>query len=191
MARVKWSNDLLDIYYKVRPKMGSGDLMEFASHGFIGNAIRFFTKKDVNHTAIVWHVDEFKRVRDRKFIMEALDFGIELNLMSCRLKEYKGDVYWYPLKEEYHPLRDEVASVCLLAEGRTDEIRYDYLSLFRNMWTKVSVDVKKNSFCSEFAQWALQGAKILSPPLEKALRPGEFDNLGIYHPRIKIYSWKG
>lgn len=190
MAKLKWSKDLLDIYYKVRPKMGSGDLMEFASHSFIGSAIRFFTKQDVNHTAIMWHVDQFKSVRDRKFIMEALNDGIELNLISCRLKDYEGEVYWYPLKEEYHQYRDEVASICLLAEGRTDEIRYDFRSLVRQMWTKVSVDVEKHSFCSEFAQWVLQQAGILQE-LESALRPGEFNQLGIYHPRIKIYSWKG
>jgi hypothetical protein len=170
--------------------MGNGDLMEFAGDAWISKAIRFFTKKDVNHTAILWHVDEFKSIKDRKFIMEALDLGIEINLMSCRLKKYEGEVYWYPLKEEYHKYRDEVAGICLLAEGRTDEIRYDYLSLVRNMWRKVNVDVKKHSFCSEFCQWVLQTAKVIEKQ-PKALRPGEFDKLGIYESRVKIYSWKG
>jgi len=185
---IKWTKDLLDIYYKVRPKIDNGDLLEFSSNSFLGNAIRFVTKKDVNHTALVWCVEEFKKVKNRKFIMEALSQGIELNLISSRLKEYKGDVYWYHLKDEYNQFRDDVASICLLAEGRTDEIRYDYASIIRNMFSKVSVDVRKNSFCSEFAQWVLQEAKILKPQ-KKALRPGEFDNLGIYNPRIRIYSY--
>ena len=181
-------NSLVD-YYLNREFMGNGDLIEFSTCSVIGKAIRYFTKKDVNHTAILWCVDEFKEVKDRKFIMEALSNGIELNLMSSRLSGYKGDAYWYPLKKEHHQLRDKVASKCLLAEGRTDEIRYDYTSLIKNMWTKVSVDVEKNSFCSEFAQWVLQTSGII-PDIGKALRPGEFDNLGIYEPRVKIYSWR-
>ena len=173
-------------YLVYRPLMVNGDLLEFSTHSMVGKIIRYVTEKDVNHTAILWCVDQFKNVKDRKFIMEALGTGIELNLISARLKDYKGSAYWYSLKDEYNEYRDEVASICLLAEGRTDELRYDYLSLVKQLWTKVSVDVEKHSFCSEFAQWVLQEAGILKKQ-ERALKPGEFDNLGIYKPRIKIY----
>lgn len=169
--------------------MGNGDLLEFASQSWIGFIIRWITKKDVNHTALLWCVDEFKDIKDRKFIMEALSEGLELNLLSLRLKKYKGEVYWYPLKEKYHGCRDTVASVCLLAEGRTDELRYDYVSIIRQLFGKVSVNVAKYSFCSEFAQWVLQKSGILMKQ-PNALRPGEFGELGIYEDRIKIYSWK-
>jgi len=185
---VTWNDSFLIQYLTYRADMGNGDLLEFASDSLIGKIIRFFTKKDVNHTAILWCVDQFKNVRNRKFIMEALNYGIELNLISQRLTKYKGVVYWYPLKDEYHKYRDEVASICLLAEGRTNEIRYDYLALIRNMFGKVSVDVEKYSFCSEFAQWVLQESGILEKQ-PHALRPGEFDNLGIYKKRIPIYSF--
>lgn len=189
MAKLEWEIDLLVDYYTHRPNMGNGDLIEFSTHSMMGSAIRYFTKKDVNHTAILWCVDEFKDVKDRKFIMEALENGIELNLLSIRLTKYQGDVYWYKLKDEFNDHRDRVASNCLLAEGRTDEIKYDYISLIKNMWKKVSVDVEKNSFCSEFAQYVLQSSGII-PRLDKALRPGEFDSLGIYEPRVRIYSWR-
>jgi len=171
-----------------RDEMENGDLLEFATDSIVGKTIRFFTGKDVNHTSILWCVDQFKNVRDRKFIMEALTHGIELNLISQRLTKYKGCVYWYSLKDEYNKYRDEVASICLLAEGRTNEIKYDYLSLFRNMFGKVSVDVEKYSFCSEFVQWVLQESGILEKQ-PHALRPGEFDNLGIYKKRILVYSF--
>ena len=176
----------LDQYLIYRHLMDNGDLIEFSTFSMIGKLIRLFTKKDVNHTALLWCVDEFKNIRDRKFIMEALNAGIELNLLSTRLKNYKGTAYWYSLKDEFSEYRDEVACICLLAEGRTDELRYDYLSLLRQMYRKVSVDVEKHSFCSEFAQWVLQESGILKKQ-DIALKPGEFSNLGIYKPRIKIY----
>jgi len=176
----------LDQYLIYRHLMDNGDLIEFSTFSMIGKMIRLFTKKDVNHTALLWCVDEFKNIRDRKFIMEALNAGIELNLLSTRLKNYKGTAYWYSLKDEFSEYRDEVACICLLAEGRTDELRYDYLSLLRQMYRKVSVDVEKHSFCSEFAQWVLQESGILKKQ-DIALKPGEFSNLGIYKPRIKIY----
>jgi hypothetical protein len=121
--------------------------------------------------------------------MEALNYGLELNVMSARLKKYKGDVYWYSLKDEFNKYRDEIASICLLAEGRTEELRYDYLSIVRQLYRKVSVDVEKHSFCSEFCQWVLQEAHVMEKQ-KTALRPGEFDKLGIYKPRILIYSWR-
>ena len=184
----KWSKDELQKYNQYRDQMDNGDLMEFATKGFIGWAIRRVTKKDVNHTALLWCVDEFKSVKNRKFIMEALEHGLELNVMSDRLKKYKGKVYWYQLKPEFDKYRDDIASICLLAEGRTDEIKYDYLSIFRQLYRKVSVDIEKNSFCSEFCQWVLQEAKVIEKR-KRALRPGEFEKLGIYKPRIKIYKW--
>jgi len=173
-------------YLVYRPLMNNGDLLEFSTRSIVGKIIRYVTKKDVNHTAILWCVDQFKNIKDRKFIIEALNAGIELNLISARLKDYKGSAYWYSLKPEWDSYRNEVASICLLAEGRTDELRYDYLSLVKQIYTKVSVDVEKHSFCSEFAQWVLQESGILKKQ-DTALKPGEFDTLGIYKPRIKIY----
>ena len=189
MGELEFKFDSLDTYKIFRHLMNNGDLLEFSSFSTIGKMIRALTRRDVNHTALVWSVDEFKSIKDRRFIMEALSEGLELNLISARLKDYKGDVYWYSLKEEYGEYRDAVASICLLAEGRTKEIRYDYLSLFRNAYKKVSVDVEKYSFCSEFAQWVLEESGILKKQ-NKALRPGEFDDLGIFKPRIQIYKWR-
>lgn len=180
---------MINVYPQHRHLMNNGDVIEFASNSIIGKMIRLVTRKDVNHTAILWCVDEFKEVKDRKFLMEALSQGIELNLMSARLKNYKGIAYWYKLKNEYDPLRDRVASACLLVEGRTNELRYDYVSLIRNLYRRVNADVEKHSFCSEFVQWVLQESGILKKQ-KKALRPGEFGKLGIFHPRVMIYSWK-
>ena len=85
-------------YYVYRHLMDNGDLLEFATHSFVGRMIRKITKKDVNHTALLWCVDQFKNIKDRKFIMEALANGLELNLISARLKNYKGTIYWHYLK---------------------------------------------------------------------------------------------
>ena len=187
---MEWNKDFLIQYYCNRHKMDNGDLLEFSARSFIGSAIRWVTKKDVNHTALLWCVDEFKNIQDRKFVMEAISTGLELNLLSLKLNKYKGDVYWYPLKPRWWAYRDTVASNCLLAEGRTDEMRYDYLSIVRQLFGKVSVDVAKTSFCSEFAQWVLQKSGVIKKQ-KNALRPGEFDKLGIYEDRVKIYSWNG
>jgi len=189
MGGLNWDAENLSQYHIYRSLMDNGDLLEFSTQSRVGNMIRYITKKDVNHSAILWCVDEFKDVKDRKFIMEALEQGVELNLLSARLRNYRGDVYWYSLRKEFNEYRDKIASICLLAEGRIDEIRYDYLSLIRNMYKKVNVDISKYSFCSEFVQWVLEQAGVIEKQNE-ALRPGEFGNLKIYKPRIQIYSWK-
>jgi len=173
----------LDLYMRHRPDMKSGDLVEFGSSSMIGKAIKWFTKKDVNHSAFLFRIDSFVGLKDRVFVIEALNEGLEINALSSRIKEYAGMVYWYPLKKKYEAFRDPMSSFAFMMEAKTVEKRYDYVSLFANMFGKVSIDAKR-FFCSEFyhASMIYAGMTIA----KKALRPGEFEELGFHDSRFTI-----
>lgn len=166
-------------YNALRKYMKSGDLIEWGSASMVGGIIRFFTKKDVNHSSILLNLDLFEGLKERRFVLEALEHGIELNLMSKRLNEFKGTVFWSPLKPEYDHLRNEIAAWALERVG----IDYDYPSLFSNIFGKVSLDGKK-FFCSEYYHKAMVAAGIL--PKAKAARPGEFEKFNIHSKTIEI-----
>jgi hypothetical protein len=163
--------------------MKSGDLIEFGSSSYIGRAIKWFTKKDVNHSAFVFRIDSFVGLKDRVFVIEALGDGLEINALSSRIKEYDGMVYWLKLKDTYDSFRDPMSSFAFMMEARGVEKRYDYVSLFANMFGKVSMDAKK-FFCSEFYHAAMVYAGLTTGG--KALRPGEFESLGFHEDRCIV-----
>lgn len=171
--------DKLSLYKLYRKEMKSGDLLEWGSASLIGGLIRLFTRKKVNHSSLLLNLDTFSGLKNRRFVLEALEHGIELNLMSMRLEDFKGKVYWSALKPEYDGCRDQIASWALDKVG-TD---YDYRSLFANMFGMVNQDAKK-FFCSEFYHMALFNAGIL--PGGVASRPGEFEKYMIHEPPVRI-----
>lgn len=159
--------------------MKSADLIEWGSASMIGGLIRLFTRKKVNHSSILLNLDTFAGLKERRFVLEALEHGIELNLMSMRLEDFKGEVYWSALKPQYDHLRGNIAAWALERIGT----EYDYHSLFANMFGKVSQDGKK-FFCSEYYHMALVAAGIL--PKGKAARPGEFNKYMIHEKPVRI-----
>jgi len=170
----------LTLYKLYRPQMRSGDLIEWGSATAIGSMIRLFTRKHVNHSSLLLNLDHFSGLKDRRFVLEALEHGVELNLLSKRLKEFKGWVYWSALKPEYNDRRDAIASWALNRVGT----EYDYSSLFANMFGAVSQDAK-DFFCSEYYHMALASEGIL--PGGKAARPGGFESFGVHEKAVRIF----
>jgi len=170
-------------YYKlIRNKVKSGDMLEFRSNGFTGRAIRFFSKQNVNHTALAVALDEYMDYREpHKFLLEADAPGIVLKLISKELTGYGGQVWWTPLKAKYDALRGDIARWSMLQIGT----KYDTKSLFKNILGRVNADAKK-LFCSEFYFLALKEVGILHG--KKAPRPGEFQKYGVHEPAVKIYG---
>jgi len=173
-------NSKLYEYNQLRPFMRTGDLIEWASPTAVGWIIRKVTRQKVNHSSLLLNLDRFEGLMQRRFILEALESGIVLNLLSERLRKFGGKVYWSRLKPEYNPKRHQIAAWALQRVGTA----YDYKSLFANVFGAVSQDAKK-FFCSEFYQMALMSVGI---KLEgKAARPGEFEKYHIHKNAIQIF----
>jgi hypothetical protein len=170
-------NDLGE-YIKYRPQMKTGDRLEFTGRSPLGWAIRLFTRKKVNHTAVVLQIP-YPGLENRLFSIEALDDGIEIHLLSRRLQTYKGKVYYAALIASDEK-RLKMGKWMLLHEG----IWYDWKSLLANAFKRVSQDAQR-LFCSEFYQMALADVNLI-PKDEKALRPGEFDRYDIFGTEVRI-----
>jgi len=168
-------------YDTLRCDIHSGDLIEWRSNTVIGWLIRRFTGQDVNHTSLALELDYFEILKNRRFILEALERGIEVNLLSRRMDKFHGHVYHVKLKSEYDSYRYHIAGWALDQLG----IAYDYSSLFRQILGRVSLDAKRY-FCSEYAYAAYCAVGLLQPGTH-APRPGEFGSFGIHEPeRIRL-----
>ena len=184
----------LNLYKINRIKIGTGDALQWKSNTPLGWAIRLFSKPkkenrnspeyNVNHTslAIVFHEYD----QNRRYTTEALEHGIDLNLLSRRLREYKGEVYWLPLMLKYNYCRPAIGKIALSHMG----IDYDYKSLLRQTHSRVRPDRKK-LFCSEHyfiavrAGFDMNGVELLDN-MEKAPRPCDIPDLGIFGRPVRI-----
>lgn len=162
-----------------RPYLWTGDLLEWQSDSFIGHAIQYKTGKDVNHTGIVLRFMSFDK--ERVYTLEALGKGVYPNLVSRRLSNHKGKVFWLQLKPQYETYRPLIAKEALKYIG----IKYDYGSLFKQLLSRVSVNADA-FFCSELAYKAMEDAGLPINALY-APRPGDFHDLGIFRQRFRIF----
>ena len=178
LKSMKRKNDLTR-YYAVRDLIKTGDLIEWRSSGPVGRAIRFFTKRDVNHSSFVADIFRISSRERHKCILESLHRGIDINLLSDELLHYRGAVYWYPLKDDYDDKRDGLLNSALLYSS----IKYDWKSLFLNALHRVKLDSRR-LFCSEYYQQILLDNALI--PVTSAVRPGDFERFKLHKPRVRI-----
>jgi len=168
-------------YNIYRAGMRSGDLLEFASSSVIGGLIRLKTGKDVNHSSLLLRLNEIRGLKDRVFTLESLEHGIDIHLLSNRLENFIGSVYWYPLRQEYDKYREDI--ICWSLQ-QIDK-KYDYKSLISSIFSRVSVE-SDLFFCSEFVQDAYTEVGMIEK--EKACWPGEFGKFNLHYGRLKIHE---
>jgi hypothetical protein len=162
----------LELYYLNRHRMGTGDIIEFRSNTLVGWGIRKFTGYSVNHTALVIRLGQYDP--NRVFVLEALEHGVVLNLLSRRLAAFDGRAWWLGLKPEYGFHRMDIGRIALGHVG----VKYDFGSILRQLVARVSVDARA-FFCSEYAYLPLLEAG-LPVRRETAPWPGEMLDLGVY-----------
>jgi hypothetical protein len=176
----------MDLYKQHAPQIQSGDLIEWRSASPLGAAIRLFTRKEVNHSSIAIRPKEYAALSDRRFLIEALSGGLVPRLLSTRLEEFKGEVYWCALKPSVVSEAQREAMACWAILETVKGTRYDYGSLFGNMVSRVNVDASR-WFCSEAYTAMLQHVQLVGRNV-KARRPGEFGPLGLHIPPVLIYK---
>lgn len=137
--------EIQEAYAINRDQMKTGDLLLWRSNSLLGMAIRYFSKGSVNHASMLIRLRDYEGQEKRVFTSEALEHGIVLNLLSKRMDEYDGEVWWLQLREEWDSKRSEIGVRAFQYMG----VGYDYGSLFKNAICKVSTEASK-LFCSEY-----------------------------------------
>ena len=188
----------MTLYNQIRHEIKTGDLIEWRSNSIVGRTIRLFTGKAVNHTGIAFVMDNYGGISGRHiFTLEAAPKGIECNLLSVQLQNFKGQVFLKQLKPQFDHLRN-IGIDWALEQTNT---KYDYGSLFKNIFGKVSADARK-FFCSEYVFIYLVICTIIKKNIYdtvmkkvydmksgkeiKAPRPGEFDQFSICNKDKRI-----
>ncbi len=170
-------------YADIRDLTKTGDLIEFRSPGFIGWCIRKRTGQNVNHTAGVFRLDNINRLS----ILESLERGPVPHLLSTRLKDFYaigGVAYWVQLKPQYDEYRNDIAAAWF--DSTTCDKRYDYWSIFMQMFRREEHVDMRRLFCSEMMYAGYIQAKLPMIPQKYVPRPGEFGATGCFNQSVKI-----
>lgn len=153
-------------YSDVRRSLGTGHVILWQGDGLLSRAIRIFS--EYSHASLVVALFDEAGQRNRLYLVEALETGLELRHLSKRLAGYAGRVrVWMP------PLRVMQQSIIQqwALDRCADAIRYDYGGLFANILGRVSRDARRY-ICSEFVWDALITAGVVERT-PKAPRPGD------------------
>lgn len=173
----------LSQYDGLRPLIKTGDLVEFASNGIIGQSIMRVTGKPVSHSALVVRLPYNNS--PRRYIIEAIRTGVEFQLLSDVLQHYDGKVIWYSLRKEYEDKRDGIGEWAF--NELSQHKKYDFGGVVAQLWGRVSLDSRKY-FCSEIVDAAYIEAGILQPDPKGARRPGEFTPLNIFECQAHLWE---
>lgn len=109
-------------YHQMRKDIQDGDVIAFGGRGMVSNLIKLTTRSNVSHVALVMRSVSNTGERLNQ-IIESTTLnnyaGVVVNRLSNRLKEYDGDVWWLPLKQEFrNKARNKEAYKWLLKQKR-------------------------------------------------------------------------
>ena len=162
--------DKLTEYLKYREKIRTGDAILWKGKGIISWLIRRWSK--YSHASLVIRLHKYKDFVNRVFMVEALSHGLKLTLLSKRIKDYDGEVFWLPVKMD-EGQRVKTIRYALVECAETDG--YDYEGLFKNVFGRVSQDADKVDprVCGGDIKTIKQGGKIMgrSPRVRGRLLP--------------------
>ena len=176
----------LSQYDGLRNRIKTGDLVEFASNGIIGQTIMDVTGKKVSHSALVVRLPY--QDSPRRYIIEAIRTGVEFQLLSDVLQHYDGSAIWYGLKKEYDCKRDAIGDWAFseLSQHKS----YDFGGVVAQLWGRMNLDTRKY-YCSELIDAAYIEAGVIKPDPKGARRPGDFVPLEIFSSQAHLWGEQG
>jgi hypothetical protein len=135
-------------YYDFRPNIKNIDIIGWKSSGPAGKTIRFYetTFFRVPEPVAINHVGLVYKVKDTVFVIESLEKGLELNLLSKRIHD--GKCYILQRHDIDDAVRDEMALYALELAARSYYRHYDFKGCLSNMTGKRPVMGGK-LYCSE------------------------------------------
>lgn len=173
----------LSQYDGLRPLIKTGDLIEFASNGFIGTGIMAVTGRKVSHSSMVIRLPY--QNSPRRYIVEAVRTGPEFHLLSDVLQHYNGKVIWYGLKSEYDSKRDAIGD--WLFHELSQKKGYDFKGVLMQLFGRVSLDAKR-LYCTELCELPYIEQGIIEPDPKGARRPGDLPALGIFKSQAHLWG---
>jgi len=188
-------------YDTVRPQIQHGDVIAFGGEGFYSGLIKLATNSPVSHVGVVYQsaLDGAQGLWQNE-VMESTSLngmaGVCMTRLSMRLQDYRGQVWWLPLAEDFRAKIDWQAFHVWLAlqEGKSYDASAAVGSaldwgerlpliggLFRNP------EKYQRLFCSQLVCGAFKAAGALPAALNPAeITPRDLVAMSIYRECVQL-----
>jgi hypothetical protein len=178
----------LSNYSAVRSDMKAGDLIAFGGQGLISRIIKWRTRSPVSHVGVVMEIDDHGRV----MVMESTSLGgqcgVQVNRLSKRVREYDGNVWWFPLRKQLDE-EDRFWEFLWAQDGK----KYDRRQVAKAAFNLPTHENYKRLFCSELVAGAYKAGGLQFVGNPSRMTPVEVCNLPIFadpYCQIKIHDMK-
>lgn len=122
------------MYNEVRNKIKTGDVISFSGKGHTSNIIKEVTDSDISHVGIVLKKTIVEN-QERILLIESTTLnklpdvftgkkfkGVQVQYLSDRIKDYKGQVYWHGLQRTLKPMEKQALITFLMLQH---QLEYD------------------------------------------------------------------
>ncbi len=148
-------NDLSK-YHEVKHLIKSGACLQCRSNHLVGQII-MAASGPWSHSALVIEM------AGRLWVVEAVPPIVHIVSLDVFLRDYPGEVWWFPLKDKYSSFAIKLIEYFAI-EAAHQGVKYDFEGLFKQAFGNVLADGKE-FFCSEFVQLTFHYAELIDTPL--------------------------
>lgn len=179
-------------YDAARDYMMPGDVVAFGGRGSFAELIKFGTRSDVSHVAVVLKTEVLGNTSGRYFnlLVESTGSnGVATVRFSDLIRDYDGEIWWLPLDEEQRSERFyDAAFVDFLFNQVRDGKEYDLPQALRSALDSLDVlhgpgynrrDYER-FFCSELIAAAFQASGLVKGINPSEVTPIELCTWNIY-----------
>ncbi|XOV81288.1 MAG: hypothetical protein ACFHVJ_10135 [Aestuariibacter sp.] len=187
-------------YREVREQMRPGDIIAFGGRSRFSELIKFSTRSNVSHVAMVFQSKMLNDNKDRYFnqVMEATTYqqfsGVMVNRLSERIANYNGEVWWLPLGESARQQFNDEQEACFEFAMSQERKPYDMPQALRSAididkdWGIFDLLSRNNEdftsfFCSELSSAMLEAAKVLPTINASEITPIDLCRFDIFAER--------
>lgn len=183
-------------YEEAREKMQPGDVIAFSGKGDVSEIIKLFTKSEVSHVGVVFKTKQVNDTEPDRFmntLMESTSLngssGVLMTLLSDRVKNYHGNLWWLPLSAASRKKLKIVEFFDFLVkqEGKSYDTKQaiksaidalDDIPFLRGL--NYNKEDYSKFFCSELVTAALEYAGVINNVNSSEVTPIDLCNFNIY-----------
>lgn len=178
--RAKWLVAERELYKNLRGKMKPGDVVAFGGNHIISRIIKWRTGSPVSHVGVVLQTVRVGAQQEGFFnqIVESTNLdgftGVSVSRISHRLAQYKGKVWWLPLRDDIRAaLNADAFFDCLMEQvGKPYDAGQAILSAIDWLgWLTRNHEESSRLFCSELVALGFRAGGLFGD--NSTLNPSE------------------
>jgi outer membrane lipoprotein SlyB len=168
----------LSTYQSCKAKMKTGDLLQWRANCLSMWFWRSITRSKLNHSSMVLRLQEYEELPKKRFTTESRWHGTVLSRLSHRLQHYHGEVWWYPLNNEWqcdfyrHKIGEQMLERIAIPYDLFSILKITFRRVFkpkcRRLFKRAGLpfkwfatwidcyDEQRKVFCSEYCYWVYE-----------------------------------